>query len=152
MSKCLRERYQGRTDRQTGDKERKRERERGRKSVVGKSWFDYLGEPHGREPAGAGFFTVKSNDLEPGFSRVDGGGVGLVDDDDDVGGGVGGLAAARPQANAPGERRPVPLPRVRDLVHRVVRQVDQRARLPALLQSKSKAQRSASQGRSTPPA
>lgn len=102
-----------------------------------KSWFDYLGEPHGREPAGAGFFTVKSNDLEPGFSRVDGGGVGLGDGGD---GGVGDLAAARPQANAPGERRPVPLPGVRDLVHRVVRQVDQRARLPALLQSKSKAQ------------
>lgn len=74
---------------------------------------------------------MKSNDLEPGFSRVDSGGVGL---------GVGNLAAARPQANAPGERRPVPLPGVRDPVHRVVRQVNQRARLPALLQPKSKAQ------------
>lgn len=106
-----------------GEREEKRKGEK-EKRGSGKSWFDYLGEPHGREPAGAGFFTVKSNDLEPGFSRVDGGGGGV---------GLGDLAAARPQANAPGERRPVPLPGVRDLVHRVVRQVDQRARLPALL-------------------
>ena len=68
---------------------------------------------------------MKSDDLESGFSTLRG--------DFGFGGGAG-----RPETDAPGEGRSVSLPGVRDLVHRVIRQVGERKRSFAFLKSKSK--------------
>lgn len=76
--------------------------------------FDYLGESHGREPTGARLFTVESDDLESGFSRLDGFEL---------------AGAGRPQADAPREGCSVSLPGVCDLIHRVIRQVGEQKRL-----------------------
>lgn len=76
--------------------------------------FDYLGESHGREPTGARLFTVESDDLESGFSRLDGFEL---------------AGAGRPQADAPREGCSVSLPGVCDLIHSVIRQVGEQKRL-----------------------
>lgn len=96
-------------------KKRKKQKKKKRETTLRKNrMFDYLGESHGREPTGARLFTVESDDLESGFSRLDGFEL---------------AGAGRPQADAPREGCSVSLPGVCDLIHRVIRQVGEQKRL-----------------------
>lgn len=103
--------HEGKSQKKKKEKTKKKKRET---TLRKNRMFDYLGESHGREPTGARLFTVESDDLESGFSRLDGFEL---------------AGAGRPQADAPREGCSVSLPGVCDLIHRVIRQVGEQKRL-----------------------